>query len=384
MSICLCMIVKNEAHIIGTTLAHLCERIPFAYWVISDTGSTDNTRQLIRSFFQAKRIPGELVEHAWKDFAYNRTKALECAFMKTDYLMLFDADDAIVGTLRLPPLTADQYLARFGTTESYTRPLFITNRKKWSYKGVLHEYLESPDKRTSGLLVGSYYIHSGRTGARNRNPYKYADDAIVLEKAFHAETDEGLKDRYAFYCAQSHLDAKQVNAAIAWYITCLRRNGWKQEQYCACLQLGNLYTYKRQYAIALKFWCHASHYDPDRIEGYVKAATLAYKNKEYEVVNQLYHRCKGYKLPWNKLFLQPQLYAYEIEFLNSTSAYHANDPMSGYECCKTILMHHKNKDRVKHALRTLAWYPNEFKQDHEFVTFLRSNLSKDVLRALNI
>ena len=116
MSICLCMIVKNEAHIIGTTLAHLCERIPFAYWVNSDTGSTDNTRQLIRSFFQAKRIPVELVEHAWKDFAYNRTKALECAFMKTDYLMLFDADDAIVGTLRLPPLTADQYLARFGTT----------------------------------------------------------------------------------------------------------------------------------------------------------------------------------------------------------------------------------------------------------------------------
>ena len=382
MSICLCMIVKNESHVIESTLAHLCERIPFAYWVISDTGSTDHTRELIRSFFQARQIPGELVEHAWKDFAYNRTKALECAFMKTDYLMVFDADDAIVGTIQLPRLTADRYLARFGTTESYTRPLILTNRKKWTYKGVLHEYLDAPDVRTTALLQGSYYIHSGRTGARNRNPNKYADDANVLERAFQEESDESLKDRYAFYCAQSHLDAKHLDASIVWYTTCLRRNGWKQERYCACLQLGNLYAYKGQLELAVKYWCHASHYDPERIEGYVKAATLAYKKKDHGLVNRLYHACKGYKLPWNKLFLQPQLYAYEIEFFNSTSAHEAKDPTSGYECCKTILLHHKNHDRVKHALRTLRLYPKELKQDHEFVAFLRSNLPRDVLRLL--
>ena len=205
-----------------------------------------------------------------------------------------------------------------------------------------------------------------------------------MERAFQEERDESLKDRYAFYCAQSHLDAKHIESSIVWYTTCLRRNGWTQERYCACLQLGNLYAYKGNHDLALKFWCHASQYDPERIEGYVKAANLAYKKGDHALVNQLYHRCKGYRLPLNKLFLQAQMYAYEIEFLNSTSAHHANDPVSGYECCKTIVLHHKNHDRVKHALRTLSLYPAKLKQDRSFVVFLRTHLTKDVWRLLKI
>jgi WD40 repeat protein len=37
------MIVKNESKIIRETLQKLCAKINFDFWVISDTGSTDNT-----------------------------------------------------------------------------------------------------------------------------------------------------------------------------------------------------------------------------------------------------------------------------------------------------------------------------------------------------
>jgi len=50
-TICLNMIVKNEEHIIADTLKNLCSYINFDYWVISDTGSTDNTKKLICDFF---------------------------------------------------------------------------------------------------------------------------------------------------------------------------------------------------------------------------------------------------------------------------------------------------------------------------------------------
>jgi len=378
MSLCLCMIVKNESAIIEDTLKHLCERISFAYWVISDTGSTDNTIELIRSFFQAQNIPGELVKHEWKDFAYNRTKALECAFMKTDYLMVFDADDIIVGTLQLPPLKADQYFARFGDVESYHRPLILNNRTPWIYKGVLHEYIYSPEVRTTALLEGPYYIHSGRTGARNQNPNKYADDAKLLEKAFHEETDEQLKTRYAFYCAQSHFDAKQ-SESILWYTRCLTLNGWSQERYYASLQLGNLYAYN-QPALAMKYWYHASKYDPERIEGYVKMASHAQKNGNHGLVNRIYHLCKGYKLPHNKLFLQTLLYDSEIEYLNSTSAYYAKDSPSGYECCKTMI---QRKKRVAHALRTLSLYQMELGRDPTFIAFLQ-NLNHEYVKSFSM
>ena len=51
-TICLNMIVKNESHIIIETLKNLCSYIDFSYWVISDTGSTDNTKELIIDFFK--------------------------------------------------------------------------------------------------------------------------------------------------------------------------------------------------------------------------------------------------------------------------------------------------------------------------------------------
>ena len=47
-TICLNMIVKNESHIIEKTLENICNKIKISYWVISDTGSTDNTVELIK------------------------------------------------------------------------------------------------------------------------------------------------------------------------------------------------------------------------------------------------------------------------------------------------------------------------------------------------
>ena len=45
-------IVKDESHIILETLQNLINYINFDYWVISDTGSTDGTQDLIKEFFK--------------------------------------------------------------------------------------------------------------------------------------------------------------------------------------------------------------------------------------------------------------------------------------------------------------------------------------------
>jgi len=74
------MIVKDEAHIIVKTLTNLMKYIQFDYWVISDTGSTDTTKELIKEFFNEKNIPGELIETPWKDVGYNRSVAIEKAY----------------------------------------------------------------------------------------------------------------------------------------------------------------------------------------------------------------------------------------------------------------------------------------------------------------
>ena len=70
-TICLNMIVKNEAHVIRRCLDSVRPLIDT--WVIVDTGSTDGTQDLIREIFAD--LPGELHERPWHDFGYNRSES---------------------------------------------------------------------------------------------------------------------------------------------------------------------------------------------------------------------------------------------------------------------------------------------------------------------
>jgi len=305
-SICLNMIVKNEAHVIKNTFINLLQYIRFDYWVISDTGSTDNTKEIIKEFFQKENIPGELVEHQWKDFGHNRSKALEAAYGKTDLLLIFDADDRIYGNLVLPKqLDADMYMLKFGKDHfTYQRPLLINNRKKFKFLGVLHEFLVCCDNPPiESQIAGDYYIDSGKTGNRSQDPEKYLKDAKILEKAFQEESNESMKDRYAFYCAQSYKDyGKNTNKeSIKWYQKVLKRNNWNQEKYYSCLMLGELYSREEDTMNALKYWIKSSEYDSERIEGVSIAMAFLMEKEFHLMVNLLYHQFKNYnKNPKNK------------------------------------------------------------------------------------
>lgn len=377
-TICLNMIVKDESHIIIDTLKNLCSYINFDYWVISDTGSTDNTKELIINFFKEKGINGELVEHKWVDFAHNRTKAIDCAFGKTDYLFIFDADDSIVGNFKLPTeYNCDQYKCKFGIDFVYVRPLLITNRKRWRWKGVLHEFLENLEPmQGSNTIEGNYHFVSGRSGNRSKNPNKYFDDATILKAAHYKEkeTDYGLSCRYAFYCAQSFKDAgvKYTDDAIEWYKKCLELNMWLQEKYHSCLSIGELYNRKKDYNNMLKYWYKTIEYDPERIEGIVNAVTHLRNDGQHLLVNALYHKFKNYKRNLqNKLFLFQSLYNDNLEYENAISAYYVNDKESGYKCCNQILLNNKiSYNLIISTIKNLNYY----------IDFLNTDTDENVLQ----
>ncbi len=365
------MIVRNESHIIRETLDNLCSYIQFEYWVIVDTGSTDNTIQLIRDFFNEKSIPGELHETKWVDFGFNRSHALELAYDKSDYLLIFDADDKIKGNFKLPMLLdVDKYNLRMGSSFEYYRPLFINNHKRWKFEGVLHEYLTNIDEvHGEKNIDGDYYILSGRNGARNKNPHKYRDDALVLEKAYHAEKTKNvsLANRYAFYCAQSYKDAgsQYIDSAIKWYELALSVCTWNQEKYYSSLMLGNLYKQKDNLTTAYKYWMNTVKYDQDRIEAVVHVMEHMMNNGLHIMVNLLYHKYKHYhRTPSNKLFLSKKLYNHHIEFYNAVSAYYAGDHSSGYECIKQILLANIiDESKYKITLKNLTYYKKECAKD---------------------
>lgn len=276
-SICLNMIVKNESHIIKKTLENLCSKIDFSYWVICDTGSTDNTCEIIVEFFSNKNILGELHKDEWQDFAHNRTLALQKAFGKSDLLLVFDADDEIVGQPVLPGVNAtiyDEYHLKFGSPlgTAYTRVLLVNNMKRFVYQSVIHEYIVCVEPanvpRTNTVIEGDYYVVSGRSGSRSLDPEKYLKDAKILEAA-HAEAvlkNDPLFKRYAFYCANSYKDYGSLEDAIKWYKITLGQENWAQEHYMSCFHIYECYLKLQNLEQGFFYLVKAFKYDHERVE----------------------------------------------------------------------------------------------------------------------
>lgn len=379
-TICLNMIVKNESQVICETLNNLCSYINFSYWVICDTGSTDNTKELIKDFFKEKNIKGELVEHVWKDFGHNRSEALKSAYNKTDLIFIFDADDKIVGNLVLPNIYhCDKYLFKFGNDFVYTRPLLFNNRKRWRFEGVLHEYLTNIDEVFGeSTIEGDYYLISGKTGHRSQNPNKYIEDAKILKKAHYDELEKNyaLSCRYAFYCAQSYKDSgpKYIDNSIKWYKKCLDFNMWQQEKFYSSFTIGDLYMLKNDPENALKYWYKSIEYDPERIEGIVNAANYLRNNGQNLLVNALYHKFKNYnKKLQNKLFLLQYLYDDLLEYNSSISSYYVHDKEIGYDCCKKIIINNILKyDFLKLTINNFIFYIDLLENDNDTIQLFYS------------
>ena len=379
-TLCLNMIVKNEANVIVGTLNNLTRLIEFDYWVISDTGSTDNTQQIIRDYFLEKGIPGELVSHEWKDFGFNRTKALESAYDKTDYLLIFDADDALCGDFKLPfdkKPYADRYMLKIGKGFEYMRPLLINNRKRWMFKGVLHEFLSNLEPvNNDQSVIGNYHIDSGRTGNRSQNPHKYRDDAIILKNAYEKELtlpDKGLSGRYAFYCARSYKDAGEAyrDDAIHWYKKVLDiPNHWAQEKYYSALEIGCIYKDKKQMDEAVKYFLKTIEYDNERLEGLIIAIEYFSETQQHILVNALYHKFKLYKQKSanlsHKLFVNMNFYNDRLEFYNGISAYYVDDKQAGYDCCKQVLLNNLlGQHEIKIIINNLVFYNEVMEKDKD-------------------
>ncbi|TGQ69346.1 MAG: hypothetical protein E5V49_14625 [Mesorhizobium sp.] len=91
--VCLNMLVKNQKEAVMRCLSNAAPYI--TCWVIGDAGSTDGTQELVRSFFAARNIPGELHQVDCDNFSrarqevFDRARASELQY---DYVLLMEAD----------------------------------------------------------------------------------------------------------------------------------------------------------------------------------------------------------------------------------------------------------------------------------------------------
>jgi GR25 family glycosyltransferase involved in LPS biosynthesis/GT2 family glycosyltransferase len=232
-TICLTMIVRDEAHVVAETIGSLADK--FDTYSIVDTGSSDDTVGVIHSEMAAIGVTGEVHKRPWRNFGHNRTEALELAQGRADYMWMFDADDLFVGDADLGSLTADSYLLRIGADYRYWRKLLFRSGPRWRFEGVVHEYPVCLDPASEERLEGSYHVESRRLGARSSDPEKYMRDAELLAAELERNPDDS---RSAYYLAQSLADAGEQEAALAAFEQRLAMEGFDEEAFQAALRAG--------------------------------------------------------------------------------------------------------------------------------------------------
>ncbi len=338
-TICLSMIVKNHEDIIEETLKNILKHIKLSYWVICDTGSSDNTRKIITDFFEKQEIPGELLDHNYVDFGHNNTLAIQAAYKKADYIFIFDPEDEIHGDLDIPYLTHDIYKLKFGPDLIYYRPLLINAHKESKFVGFLHEFVELEQNASDIIIKGDYYIESC---SKILTKDKYLKDALILKEVYSKKVESGSinSGKYAFYCAENFKKSGNIEDSIECYTVVVEKvQNFLQEKYYSCLMLGNMYMKKGNLQKSLEYLLKAEQFDSDRSEGIFFAVENLKKAELHSLVLLMYEKYQNYnKNPLNKLFLLKDYYNDSLEFNTSISAFICKNNYLAYSCIKKIIL----------------------------------------------
>lgn len=163
-------ICKNESHVIERMLRSVVRITDLI--VAVDTGSTDNTIDIIRDFGAANNIPTYVFERPFDNFCNSRNYALE---MLRDVVIAMswppentwgfwiDCDEVMVIAQDFERSAVDMdihYVVTKAKAISFTKQLFFRMSMPVSWVGPVHEYMMcSCDERTEGVIEGIYILY---------------------------------------------------------------------------------------------------------------------------------------------------------------------------------------------------------------------------------
>ena len=262
-TICLNMIVKNESKIITRLFDSVLPIIDC--YCICDTGSTDDTIELITTYFKSKNIPGKIVVEPFKNFSYNRNFALSSCLGMSDYVLLLDAD-MILEINNFDKTILNNYdvfyILQGCDSFYYQNVRIIRNSNLIKYIGVTHEYVDFPYNTTYSFQKKDLFIRDIGDGGSKQN--KFERDVKLLLEGINQEPNN---PRYYFYLANSYHDSGKYDEAINAYKKRIEIGGWREEVWYSYYRIGLCFQKLDKIDNAIIYWMLGYDYYPERIEG---------------------------------------------------------------------------------------------------------------------
>jgi tetratricopeptide (TPR) repeat protein len=325
-SLCLNMIVKNESKIITRLFDSIISIIDC--YCICDTGSTDDTINIIQNYFEKKNIFGKIIQEQFIHFSHNRNISLKACEGMSDYILLLDADMEVkLNNFNKQILTNyDHFYIFQGNNDFYYKNIRIIKNNflfhNYEYVGFTHEYISHDDNYSSITIDKNiFFINDIGDGGCKSN--KFQRDIELLTNAIQLESNNC---RNYFYLANSYYDVKKYDEAINFYKKRIDLKGWEQEVWYSYYKIGLSYMNLNNFSSALFYWLEGFNYFPDRIENIYEIVKYYRINSKHKLAYHFYKLAES-KLNLKKddwLFLHNDVYCYKLYYEYIIIAYYNN------------------------------------------------------------
>lgn len=263
ITVSLCIIVKNEEDILERCLCSVRDLVDEI--IITDTGSTDRTREI------ARRLADKVYDFPWVD-DFSAARNFTFGKATKDYILWLDADDIIlpdeaVKFRRLKKtLSPDVDAVMMGyhtgfdeqgrTVFSYFRERLVKRSRGFQWREPVHEYLQIGGKVINADVYITHAKPHQRPSARNMEIY----ENLLAE-------GKSLSPRGVYYYARELKDNGRLDDAISMFSRFLESGlGWVEDNISACGELAKCYQSQKESSKALDSMLRSFHFDTPRAE----------------------------------------------------------------------------------------------------------------------
>lgn len=359
--VALVMMVKNEHQRILVSLESVKDIVQ--KFIIFDTGSNDNTIEIIKNFCKKHSIQLHLKIGTFVNFEVSRNECLDFADTvdDIDFLLLLDCNDELKNGKSLIKFlkkelysndTTSYLIAQewwSGVSNKYFNMRLIKHRQGWRFKGVVHEYLCNKDPLKDGIEKAKYtpsdvVLFQDRTKDDDKSSKRFSRDKQLL---FEEYTKNPVEPRTLFYLAQTCECLQHLDEAVKYYKERLLVQGFYEEKFHAAFRIGKINNSRQTPPENIIYWwLHAFEILP-RAEPLLELAKFYTNNKQFSLAYIFIKQACELPYPKDILFVDNNVYDYERWHYLGIIAYYVDKKEDGLVgCLKAIAA--KNLD-VDHS-----------------------------------
>lgn len=292
--ICVLMMVKNEEKSIKLSIDSFKNYIDTV--VVFDTGSTDNTVDIIKKTCAENKQTLHLKQGQFKTFPESRNEALEFADkFPFKYILMMDAGDEFktsmtknkfIDMLKSIPDNIDIGIIKQRWLENKNSSLsdhydcrLVRNHKNIRYDldYPVHEQVCNADKLFSSNFGDSFYLYQDRIKYGESSEKRYHRDIEMLSKATQNK-------RNLYFLAQSYMSVNDFKNGFKYNVLSYESKDRNMDEKFTLVRIAFCAMQIKLFDIALKYIYIILKLDEPPIDAYVYLFDISIKNNSCDKV----------------------------------------------------------------------------------------------------